>query len=287
MEKPRDRHLGHNDAFQTEYSALLYLLIELIESQNGKKLELETKWLNDAQILSIKLFQHLTSMQILAGGYMIKVNGKQKIYHIDHPSIKVVARAALETYLVFHFIYDSEDKSLSIFRHKLWRIAGLVDRQKYDFNFEGQQKKLANERNTLNKLREEVKSSDHFTNFSGNQQFQLLKGRWRTGNSWTDLGCSAGFHVKYFTDVYNYLCGYSHSSYASVLQIGQARLVDEQQMLTHGILCVGIKLMSHFISSYSGVFPEAEYVISSNPEARNIAEQYRFGADKMSEFYKE
>lgn len=271
--------------YDTEYSALLSLLIELIESQNGNKIESENEWLNDAQILSVKLFRHLTSMKLLAIGSTVEVHGMQNIYHIDHPSIKVIARAALETYLIFHFIFNSEDQSLSRFRHKLWRIAGLADRQKYHTNSEHQRKTLAKEKHTLEKLRTEVEKSHHFPTFTSKQQRQLLKGKWRTGVSWIDLGCYADFHVKYFTNVYNYLCGYSHSSSASVLQIGQARSVDEQQMLTHAILGVGVVIMSHFTFSYPSVYPEAKYVLSANPTTRDIAEQFRFGSEDMADFY--
>ncbi len=260
--------------YETEYSALLSLFIELIESQHGKEIEPNNEWLNDAQILSIKLFRHLASMKILAIGSTVEAHGRQNIYHIDHPSIKVIARAALETYLVFHFIFLSEDQSLAKFRHKLWRIGGLADRQKYNTYSEHGQEMLAYEKNTLQKLREEVQQSHHFTTFTDRQQRQLLKGKWRAGYSWTDLGCSADFHEKYFSNVYNYLCGYSHSSYASVLQIGQAQSVDTQQMLTQAILGVGVVLMSQFTFSYPSVFPTAKFVLSANPTERNIAEQF-------------
>ena len=271
--------------YDTEYSTLLSLFIELIESQNGNKIEPGNEWLNDAQILSIKLFRHLTSMKLLAIGSTVEVRGMQDIYHIDHPSIKVIVRAALETYLVFHFIFDPKDQSLSKFKHKLWQIGGLADRQKYTTKFVHEHETLAKEKHALNKLRTEVRNSHHFLTFTNKQQRQFLKGEWRTGVSWTDLGSSAGFHVQYFKNVYNYLCGYSHSSYASVLQIGQARSVDKQQMLTHAILGIGVVVMGHFTFSYSSVFPEARYVLSANPKARNIAEQFRFGSEDMSDFY--
>ena len=271
--------------YDTEYSALLSLFIKLIESQNGNKIEPGDELLNDAQILSIKLFRHLTSMRLLAIGSAVEMHGMQDIYHIDHPSIKVIARAALETYLVFHFIFDSKDQSLSKFRHKLWQIGGLAARQKYTTNSVHEHETLAKEKHALNELRAEVQKSHHFLTFTNRQQHQLLKGEWRTGVSWIDLGSSAGFHEQYFKNVYNYLCGYSHSSYASVLQIGQARSVDKQQMLTHAILGVGVVLMGHFTFSYSSVFPEAKQVLSANPKVRNIAEQFRFGSEEMSDFY--
>ena len=271
--------------YDTEYSELLSLLVELIESQNGKEIESENEWLNDAQILSIKLFRHLTSMKLVASGSTVKVHGMQEIYNIDHPSLKVIARAALETYLVYHFIFDSKDQSLSRFRHKLWRIGGLADRQKYNANFEHGYETLAKEKQALWKLRTEVQNSCHFLTFTKSQQCQLLKGNWRNGFTWADLGCSAGFHVPYFKDVYNYLCGYSHSSYLSVLQIGQAQSVGNQKKFARVILGVGIVLMSHFIFSYPNVFPEAKHVLSANPKTRNFAKQFKLSSKDKLKFY--
>lgn len=272
--------------YDSEYSELLSLLVELIESQNGNEIEPENEWLNDAQILSIKLFRHLTSMKLLASGSMVKVHGMQDIFHIDHPSINVIARAALETYLVFHFIFDSKDQSLSRFRHKLWRIGGLADRQKYNANFEHAHETLAKEKHTLRKLRTEVQNSCHFHTFTKPQQRQLLKGIWRNGFTWADLGCSADFHVPYFEDVYNYLCGYSHSSYLSALQIGQAQLVgNQQEFFARVILRFGIVLMSHFTFSYPNVFPEAKHVLSANPKTREFAKQFKLSSEHKLKFY--
>ena len=160
-----------------------------------------------------------------------------------------------------------------------------MDRQKYNIKSEYGQEILAKENHTIKELRAEIQKSDHFHKYTKNQKHQLLKGKWRDGFSWTDIGHSADFHTQYFENIYNYLCGYSHSSYASVFQIDEARSIDDQQMLASTMLGVGVVLMGHFTFSYPSVFPEAEYVLSTNPEARRIAESNRFGSDDMSEFY--
>jgi hypothetical protein len=87
-----------------DYNVLIGLMIRLVESQAGKPITKGKGWLNDSQTLSIKLFRHLVSMPCLATGATIEQNSIPTLCHIDHSSIKVIARAALETYLVF-FIY--------------------------------------------------------------------------------------------------------------------------------------------------------------------------------------
>lgn len=101
-----------------------------------------------------------------------------------------------------------------------------------------------------------------------------------------DLGKSAGFHEKYFKNVYGYLCGYSHASYLSALQVGQAaQSIEDQKMLTSSILGVGVVLMAHFAFSYTAAFEDAGAVLSAGPSAKHIAEKWRFGPEDMAEIY--
>jgi hypothetical protein len=112
-----------------------------------------------------------------------------------------------------------------------------------------------------------------------------LKGEWKVGISWTDLGIEAGFHEKYFRNIYSYLCGYSHSSYISALQVGQANSVDIQKSLTRAILGIGVVIMAHYAFTYSRFFKRTEEVLSSNSEARRIAEKWRLGPNDMGPIY--
>ncbi|UUZ77851.1 hypothetical protein LP414_13120 [Polaromonas sp. P1(28)-13] len=87
--------------YSADYSTLLDLFIRLVQSQAGKRIESGEAWRNDAQTLSVKLFRHLVSIQTLATGATVEQNHVPTVFFVDHASVKVVARAALETYLVF------------------------------------------------------------------------------------------------------------------------------------------------------------------------------------------
>ena len=104
--------------------------------------------------------------------------------------------------------------------------------------------------------------------------------------SWADLGVAAGFHEKYFRNIYNYLCGYSHSSFISILQVGQARTIEDQAMLAKAIMGIGVVIMAHFSAAYVHLLASAAQVLSQNEKAAHIAEQWRFSADDMVTLYR-
>ena len=256
---------------QDEYLALLDLLFQIIEAQSNQHIEPGQEWLNDAQVLSIKLYNHLTSIQRLSQGASTNHRGTAQTGYIDHASVQVVSRAALETYLVFFYIYGTTNQSLSQFRYKTWHLAGLTDRQKFGAINEEARLKMAEENEMILRLKAEINQSEHFENFSDSQRKQLLKGHWRVGKSWKDLGEYAGFHGQYFENIYCYFCGYSHSSYASVLQVRDARSRDIQQMLTSAAFGLGLIVMAYFSLTYTRLFPNTNAVMSSNPKASQLA----------------
>jgi hypothetical protein len=208
-------------SYSSDYPVLLNLFVRLIPSQDGKKIAPADEWQNDAQVLAIKLFQHLVCMQRTAAITKIDVVGFPTMSFIDHASAKVVTRAAFETYLVFFYLYGSlsRDPSLCEFRHKTWKLGGLTDRQKIYTKVDAYLAKLTVERAQIDALILELKASPHLASYSDKQRKGLLEGHWRTGKSWQDLGKGAGFHPRYFSDIYTHLCGYSHSSYISALQV--------------------------------------------------------------------
>lgn len=262
--------------YSADYSTLLGLIIQLVQSQTGQRFHSGEEWLNDAQTLSVKLFRHLVSMERLAEGATVEQNNSAPIFFIDHASVKIVIRAALETYLVFFYLYGSADRLVSEFRHKTWRLGGLFDRQKFHASNANQQQVLFSEKEQIEALISEINASPQLQTYPEKQRAQLLKGNWRISNDWSDLGVQAGFPKQYFQDVYGYLYGYSHSSYLSALQVGQASSIEDQFKLTQGILSIGIAIMAHFAFSYSSTFSSAASVLEKHIEGKRVAEKWRF-----------
>lgn len=271
--------------YGTYYSTLLDLFILLVESQAKQTIKSGETWLNDAQTLSVKLFRHLVSMRTISAGATVEQDGIPAVFFVDHGSVKVVARAALETYLVFFYLYGDTDRSLSEFRHKLWRLGGLVDRQLFHASTEEHREVLAREKQQIDDLKSQIERDPLLQRYTMKQRGKLLAGDWRVGNGWANLSVQAGFHEKWFKNIYSYLCGYSHSSYLSALQVGQAQTIEEQIKLTDFILGIGIVIMAHFAFSYSGVFESANAAFQRATEAKRVAEQWRFGANEMAPIY--
>ena len=272
--------------YNDDYSVLLHLFVRLVEAQAGTKVEEGEAWLNDAQTLSLKLFRHLVSMQKMAEGVTVLGEDLPSIHFVDHASIKVVARAALETYLVFYYLYGNSDRTLSEVRHKTWRLGGLTDRQSFHASTDEHQDQINRERLTVEALKAEIEVSPKLKNYTSKQRAKLLSGEWRIGHGWADLSAHAGFHEKYFKNVYGYLCGYSHSSYLSALQVGEAsQSMEDQKQLSNAILGVGVFIMAHFSFTYSQLFTTAKQAFSTSPSAKAVAEKWRFGPEDMAVIY--
>lgn len=273
--------MSHDD----DYATLLVLFIRLVNSQDEVKIEPGEEWLNDVHVLAKKLFYHLVSMKALAAAATVERDGVPTARFVDHASVKVLARAAFETYLVFFYLCGDSDRSLCEFRHKTWKLGGLADRQRFHVPTSRAREVLVREKKRIDELKSEVDASPHVDSYKKKQRKRLLDGKWQIGITWADLGSDAGFHDKYFKNVYGYLCGYAHSSYLSALQVGQAREIEDQEMLTKSILGIGKVLMGHFAFSYSDVFIAGGAVLSADPSAKSVAEEWRYGSEDMAAFY--
>lgn len=268
----------------SEFELLLDLLVRLVESQAHGPIPAHDAWINDAQVLSVKLYRHLFGMHALSPGFRVE-HRIGPVEFVDHASIKVLCRAALETYLVFFYIFGTPSKATARYRHLIWHIGGLADRQRTFATSREGQAKQDEEKELLRQLREELVGSEEYLSLPPKAQKKIAAGEWRYGLSWVDIGVSAGFHEKYFRNVYGYLCGYAHSSYISALQVAQANDLETQRCLAEAIIGIGVVIMAHFSFTYCELFPEAASVMQSDKHAQEIAKKWHFTAANMNDLY--
>lgn len=268
-----------------DFSVLIGILFKLIESQAGKNIPTGDEWLIDAQSLSRKLFYHLTTIQSISNGSTITTQEDITFSFIDHSSVIIIARAAMETFLVFNHIYGEDNQEQSRFNHKLWKLNGLLSRQSYQTLIEKNKKKLDLEKMQIEELKAEIQSNPIFESYSEKQKKQLLKGNWDFNTSWQDMGVKAGFHPIHFRMTYSFLCGYSHSSYISILQIQQSKTEEEQRCFTSPMLQIGGILMAYFTFAYPKVFKSACGIIEKNPDAKIVAKKWHLTKERMNEVY--
>lgn len=268
---------------EQDFDALMELMILIINSRFNSPITPGMEFLNDIQTLSLKLFKQLCSTKTISTGCVFQSKTGSAYEFIDQGSVSILARASVETFLTLHWLF-SGDVELSRFRHRIWQYAGLQDRVDHTATSDEGRAKQASAREQQAELLPLIQSSDHLKAYTAKQIDQLLKGNWRVGWSWGEEAERAGFHRKYFDNAYGYLCGYSHSSYISAMQIGQAQDLPTQARMTDAGLQISVHIMSQFIHLYASTFSPAADILNAS-ESRQIARFWHFKSEDMNPIY--
>lgn len=264
---------------------MLEIFGHCVQSLEGKTLAAGDGWQADIQPLAVKLFFHLgTLFHLQEGTSLPDIMGVSPKY-VDFPSVAIIARSAFETYLTFHFIFAGTDnKEEKCFRHKLWVLGGFLDRQKFIPTTAEGKKRIEDEKHQIDKLRHEITAHRIFSNLPKERQKEALKGKWRLHFKWEDLAEQAGSHKDYFVPLYAYVSAHAHGSYLSILQVSQAIDRQTQRELTKLYTGVGLNLMSHFIKTYTSLFPEAQKILDLNQEYSELVNINHISANEWEKF---
>lgn len=272
-------------SWDVDLSKLMILCFLLIESKNGEKLTPGCEWKNDAQVLGVKIFRHIATAQQISAGIDFEFDEGRTFAHIDHSSVAVVVRAAIESYLAFNYIFVNQDESLSIYRHKLWCRAGLIDRSRLLPNTLESKYILSREIESINELYNDIVDNPHYQKSNRDEKKEIEKGNWKPKGGWHAITNKTEIHQRYFSDIYNHLSGHSHASFISALQIRDACSIEQQAMLAGGARQILCMIISHFLFSYVKLFPEAKTVMVSNPELTEIADKWYILKEDLADFY--
>jgi hypothetical protein len=256
-----------------EYLMLMELFFNVVDSRAGQRITDETRWLYETTALAAKLFNHLATIRHLwSGTHLPAIRGQPRQF-VDHSSISVLVRSSFEAYLTYYYIYGDTQSSVDVrkLRYDIWKLGGLLDRQEFSCVSQEKAHILDGEKEVIANILSHIESNPAFRSLRANQQTDARKGRWRLNRSWLDLAQMAGFDRQVFKDVYSYLCSYAHSGGLSALQIGQARSQEDRLRLALHSKYYGILLMSHFIASYTELFPDARAQLNANPRAADLA----------------
>lgn len=281
------RPTSHRDP-QEDFGTLTELFARMIEAQRSQVLSSADAWMNDAQILAVKLFKQACSVRLILDPTQLDFHDGSQIVFVDHSSATILARACLETFIVFHWIFQSRDPALRRFRHGVWRLGGLRDRLKLHPSTDQARDALKVTQLQAADQIAEIESSPFLASYSPDQIKRLMKGDWRVGWSWTDEAVRAGFSKKYFQNVYSHSCGYAHTSYISSMQMGQAQSIEDQRMLGSVALQTCVHVMARAIAFYAELFPQGRTSLEMAPEqARNVAYFWGFTNVEMDPLYEE
>lgn len=281
-----DSNAAVTQAGTSESRTLLHLTVQLIESQAGKVIPVGLSWMNDAQVLARKFYYHLASLHVLVQPVEVMMP-RGSASHVDHGSVLILARAALETYLTFAHVYGCTDPDLREFRHLTWHCAGLLDRQKLQASARKAEnrQKLADEKSAIETLRAAMQAHVKWAQHPAKDRKTFLMGDWRAGRGWAAIGVEAGFHPVHIRDLYSYLCGYSHASWLSILQVRDARDLVQQATLAATSVSSACVLMSFFAHHYVALFPEAEQVLAAQPAAAALVRKWHLSAERLAAQY--
>lgn len=274
-----------NREIEFEMDALLGLMAEMINAQSGQPMIEQPGWKSGVHALSLKLFKHICSARALLEPNAFSSDTLPAFGYIDHGSISVLTRSAIENYLVMHWLNGAGSEDARHFRHMVWEYAGWKKRSKLFANgseAKASRKAASEEAARLLQL---IKGSVYLEKYEGRKKDSILKGNWDV--AWPELASEAGFHLTYFGSVYRHLSGYVHSDFISALQVSQAQEIQTQYDLASASLQSCMMVMGHFSSFYSGVFPKAGSVFQAYPRAHELAEKWHLRTEDMNFLYTE
>jgi len=236
--------------FEKEYIELLNIFTQVVEANKGTP-SIGDERLLDAEGLALKFFGHVISTLYLYRGITIRDFMIPITNFPDATSIHVLGRAAIETFLIFHYIFvEPENKSEKDFKYFSWQIAGLLECQNFPVWSQDARKQLKQEKEIIINFKKKLEDNSVFKDLSQKEKRKVLeKGLWRL-KSWKDIGLSAGFSEIYSQSYYSYLCGYAHSGNLSILQWRQAKSYKEKRALSDSTMNLILIAIANMIKFY-------------------------------------
>ncbi|MFC1992350.1 DUF5677 domain-containing protein [Chloroflexota bacterium] len=227
--------------------------------------------LSIARGLTNKFIEHAVTILHLSRGINLDLPSFQYRL-VDSASIYVIARASLEAFLVFHYVfYAPTTKEEQNYRYWAYKAAGIAERESAPASTKEYRQKQAAEKKELDKLRERLKSNTVFQSITDNQKRKILKGQWKLP-SWREIAIDAGVSEMIASRMYSSLAGYAHSSMLSVVQMVEAhRDIEEEELVNNSMLIMNI-VIANMIREYCGLFSKAQGILSKDHEGSYIVD---------------
>lgn len=224
--------------------------------------------------LASKLFFHTGTLYALSKGVNYEIpTGRSGVY-TDNMSIRVLARAALETYLAFYYIFVDTigNNDLRQLRFYAWERNGYQNREhanlstndSIEFHQKQQDQKIYNA-----ELLRKIQANPEFKKLDNKYQKAIVKNyNWTPG--WEKIiELAIGTPNSFLITYYRWLADSAHPSSLSVLQIHIPEgKKDEAQRNT----VMGMAILSNMIRDFLRVFPKTSDVLNQEEtDTLNIA----------------
>jgi len=256
------------DKIESDLVRLLEALAKLAKQCDEHAGENRDELRHHATGFALKLYRHAASALTLVRE--CSAVEPQDRRFLDAPSVSTIARAAWESFLLFHHIFigvaDDDERTM---RYRRWLIAGVRFRQGYEALDPEQQRRKNEESEMIGAWEEEVRANPAFQRSSPDfrRHFLTRKG-WHPG--WSDLAASADIVKQHGHDHYSHLCDYAHSGSLSV--IGQMDDQDRTRIQLFRVTAAGIIAIAvaNVIAGLGTLFPVCSNLIG--PEEKGLVE---------------
>ena len=264
-----------------EYLELQKILLEIVEANKGVPVKEDDRFI-DAESLAVKFFEHSASIVFL---YKDTTLPEIKLRFFDLASLNIIARAMIENFLVFYYVFsepkNDEEKD---FRYLVYWISGLIERQNYSIESPQGKIILANERIVIEKIIERLEKNSHFIDLGQKQRERILRrGEWGL-KVWTEIALSAGLNESNSNAFYKFLCGYAHSGSLSLQQIQQTVTKADKRRLFEATISLLNIAFANLILCYCNYFPKAKNYFDQLTERRNLVKLWKdVGSTEMKD----
>ena len=250
-----------------EFLTLLDLTYDVAQALKGKKTT--DPRLPACQQLATKLFMHAASIYTLSRGTRAPVpealaTGTD---FYDFPSVAVLTRAVLETYLnQFEVFFEAISDDEREYRYQIWLLSGFAVREMHVPTDPSLATQVARSQSDIQQIRAKLSATRRFRLSSKKTQERLLRGK-RPHREWSVVAKSAGFGEKTIRMMYAYYSGYAHADGLSGAQIVSAPTREQQLGFIDLHMHTTMMVLSKMILDYAKAFPESKFACDAKPRA--------------------
>jgi len=202
--------------------------------------------------LLVKFYAHAASAFHLARGAAIPTGPELKL---DMPSVFIISRAAYETLFRFHHIFaEPQTQEARDCMYRGWELASYRRRQSYPATLQSSKETLAEERDPIAHIEDELSRNPYFQSLSKGERRSLKKDGKTAG--WGQIALSAGLQGIHADHWYGYLCGHAHSGWVDVGMFALLRPEDIARQIQLALETIMIAL-AFILQSFAEVFPSA------------------------------
>jgi len=247
---------------EDQYAELLKALQVVGEAVKGTKVDERVK---TGEKLFLKFYRHADPAFYIYDRY--RKNKRSDI--TDVGSINIIARAAFESFLLFHYIFvDPQSQNEKEFRYWAWLLNGELKRQQCLQLHGTSRPKLERQKRVIDGFGQRLRGNDHFQGMSEKQQKRILEdSRYKFYPSNTCMARRAELEAYWVEMFFKPLNDYVHSGSMSASQAQ-----EDQEVLQTFAFPLLMVAMAFMVKSYVRLFPEAGSHLNS--ESKQIVEMW-------------